>query len=267
MNEYESQIIESVKSHQVVILTGETGSGKSTQIPQILYRNGFEWMIYLMHRFLKKGGIAISQPRRVAATNLARRVCDEMHFTLGKEVGYTIRYASCLELIHSFDDTSCAETLIKYITDGCLVRECISDPLLSRYEVVMLDEAHDRSINTDILFGLCKQILEKRPDLHLIITSATLDTSLFQSFYPDSACLEIPGRMYPVAIYHSKDNLPATSDDAIEKVVSIVERLHSREPGHVLVFLPGQREIDEARNRLEKWYQDKKRKDSSGMMN
>ena len=94
VNEYESQIIESVKSHQVVILTGETGSGKSTQIPQILYRNGFEWMIHLMHRFLKKGGIAISQPRRVAATNLARRVCDEMHFTLGKEVGYTIRYFS-----------------------------------------------------------------------------------------------------------------------------------------------------------------------------
>ncbi|KAK8827845.1 hypothetical protein WA577_007392, partial [Blastocystis sp. JDR] len=226
INDYEKEIVESVKSHQVVIITGETGSGKSTQLPQILWRNGL----------LKEGAIAISQPRRVAAINLARRVSEEMHCAFGEKVGYTVR----------FDDKSSPATQIKYITDGCLVKEFITDPQLGRYTVIMLDEAHDRSIHTDILFGLCKKLLPQRPELRLIITSATLNTAQFAAFYPGAATLSIPGRLYPVAIYHSKDVPSSNQNEVVEKAVDVLKRIHKREPGHVLLFLPGQYEIEKA---------------------
>lgn len=154
-----------------------------------------------------------------------------------------------------FDDKTTSRTKIKYITDGCLVKEFIADPLLSKYSVVMLDEAHDRSIHTDILFGLCKKLIQKRPDLRLIITSATLDTEQFHAFYPGSATMSIPGRLYPVAIYHSKDALSSNQDEVVEKAVDVLKRIHRREMGHVLLFLPGQYEIEKAVRMIEEWYE------------
>ena len=123
----------------------------------------------------------------------------------------------------------------------------------------MLDEAHDRSIHTDILFGLCKQLLPKRPDLRLIITSATLDVNHFQSFYPGSITMEIPGRLYPVAIFHSKDPISSTQDEAIHRAVDTVKKIHSREMGHILLFLPGQYEIEKAVHLVETWYKEERR--------
>ena len=243
---YEEEILKNIREHQVVIITGETGSGKSTQIPQMLYRNGYIFILYIRFSFLEKGGVAVSQPRRVAATNLARRVCEEMKCTLGQEVGYTIRSCLCWSIITRFEATTTATTKINYITDGCLVRECISDPMMSKYDVIMLDEAHDRSIHTDILFGLCKSLLKKRPELRLIITSATLDISQFKSFYEEAATMEIPGRIFPVAILHSKENAPSSQNEAIEKALEVVKKLHRKDPGHILVFLPGQFEIEKA---------------------
>ena len=154
-----------------------------------------------------------------------------------------------------FDDKTTSRTKIKYITDGCLVKEFIADPLLSKYSVVMLDEAHDRSIHTDILFGLCKKLIQKRPDLRLIITSATLDTEQFHAFYPGSATMSIPGRLHPVAIYHSKDALSSNQDEVVEKAVDVLKRIHKREMGHVLLFLPGQYEIEKAVRMIEEWYE------------
>ena len=186
----------------------------------------------------------VSQPRRVAAINLARRVAEELDVEFGKEVGYTIR----------FDDFSDPSTKIRYITDGCLVKELISDPTLSHYRVVMLDEAHERSINSDILFGLCKRLLAQRPDLRLLISSATLDISHFQQFYPDAVALTIPGRMFPVAVFHSKTAIADTQDEAIDRSLRAFQQIHRREPGHVLLFLPGQFEIEKAAKLIEDWY-------------
>lgn len=203
--------------------------------------------------FLKNGAIAVSQPRRVAAINLARRVSEELDVSFGKDVGYTIR----------FDDFSEPTTKIRYITDGCLVREFISDPTLSRYSVVMLDEAHERSINSDILFGLCKQLLMKRPELRLIVSSATLDIDHFHDFYPEAAVLTITGRMYPVAVFHSKSELAETQDEAIMRSLKTFQQIHKREPGHVLLFLPGQAEIEKAAQLVEDWYEEASHQDAS----
>ena len=253
INDYEKEIVESVKSHQVVIITGETGSGKSTQLPQILWRNGFLFFNTVTPSLLKEGAIAISQPRRVAAINLARRVSEEMHCAFGEKVGYTVRCYHLHLITRSFDDKSSPATQIKYITDGCLVKEFITDPQLGRYTVIMLDEAHDRSIHTDILFGLCKKLLPQRPELRLIITSATLNTAQFAAFYPGAATLSIPGRLYPVAIYHSKDVPSSNQNEVVEKAVDVLKRIHKREPGHVLLFLPGQYEIEKAVRLIDEW--------------
>ena len=164
-----------------------------------------------------------------------------------------------------FEATTTRTTKINYITDGCLVRECLSDPMMSKYDVIMLDEAHDRSIHTDILFGLCKSILKKRPELRLIIASATLDISQFKSFYEGVVTMEIPGRIYPVAILHSKENAPSSQNEAIEKSLEVVKKLHRKDPGHILVFLPGQFEIEKACSQLEEWYQVEKRRSSNCM--
>jgi ATP-dependent RNA helicase DHX8/PRP22 len=138
--------------------------------------------------------VAVTQPRRVAAITVAQRVSEERKCRLGEEVGYAVR----------FDDCTSSKTRIKYMTDGVLLRECLSDPLLSKYDIVMLDEAHERSINTDILFGLVKAAIAKRNDLRVIVTSATLDVEKFSSYFNNCPVLTIPGRVYPVDIYHSK---------------------------------------------------------------
>ncbi|KAK3321194.1 P-loop containing nucleoside triphosphate hydrolase protein [Cercophora scortea] len=228
-----------IETYPVTIVVGQTGSGKSTQIPQYLEQAGWCADGKL---------IAITQPRRVAATTVAIRVAEEFGCEVGKEVGYSIR----------FEDVTSATTRIKFLTDGLLIREALVDPLLSRYSVIMVDEAHERSISSDILLGLLKKIRKKRQDLRIIISSATLQAEDFLSFFSDSsdekktddkpisdigAIVSLEGRTYPIDVLY----LEAPAEDYVEKAISTVFDIHADEPmGDILVFLTGREEIDQA---------------------
>jgi len=164
--EFKEKFLEDVKNNTVVVLVGETGSGKTTQIPQFLVDAGYTQN--------GKKVVGCTQPRRVAAMSVSKRVSDEMDVVLGQEVGYSIR----------FEDVTSDRTFLKYLTDGMLLREAMDDPLLSRYSVIILDEAHERTLSTDILFGLIKEVLKNRKnDLKLIVMSATLDAKKFQDYF------------------------------------------------------------------------------------
>jgi pre-mRNA-splicing factor ATP-dependent RNA helicase DHX15/PRP43 len=189
--------------NQIIIIQGETGSGKTTQIPQFLLQDGFN------------RGIAVTQPRRVAAQSVAKRVSEEMDVVLGEEVGYSVR----------FDDKSSKKTLIKYLTDGMLLREATMDKNLMRYCTIIIDEAHERTLATDILFGFLKELLPKRKDdLKLIIMSATIDIHKFQEYF-NAPLILIPGRMFPVEIKYLKE--PA--DDYFEASINYVVNIHKNE--------------------------------------
>ncbi|KAF8976361.1 hypothetical protein BGZ46_008324 [Entomortierella lignicola] len=225
-----------IEKYQVVILVGQTGSGKTTQIPQYLHESGWT-----------AGGrvVACTQPRRVAATTVAQRVAQEMYVKLGMEVGYTIRFEDCTDPGGS--------TRIKYMTDGMLFREALMDPLLSKYSVIMLDEAHERTLYTDILMGVLKKILKKRPDLRIVVSSATLDAEAFAAFFStnkapnetsqdNTAILSVQGRMYPVDIHYLMDSC----SDYIESAIQTVFDIHTKEPlGDILVFMTGREEIED----------------------
>jgi len=212
---FKKELIKSIQNNQIVICIGETGSGKTTQIPQFC-------LDFNLVPSDKK--IAITQPRRVAAVTVAERVSQERGQKVGEEVGYSIR----------FDDRTSSTTRIKFMTDGILVRECLYDSTLSKYQVIMLDEAHERSIHTDVLFGLLKMICSKRSDLKLIIASATLDTQKFSSYFNNCPVITIRGRVFPVDIYHSKTKQvmtvhgPATNTYVIS-AADIVMQIHSVE--------------------------------------
>ncbi|KAL9646511.1 hypothetical protein ABK040_006570 [Willaertia magna] len=222
--EAESNFVQLVKENQIVLLIGETGSGKTTQIPQFLVHAGFS----------DDGkGIACTQPRRVAAMSVAQRVADEMDVALGNEVGYSIR----------FEDKSSDKTILKYLTDGMLLREAMTDPLLSKYSVIILDEAHERTLSTDILMGLFKELLEKRKDLKLIVMSATLDSGKFQDYFDSAPVMHIPGRLFPVEVFYTNE----PERDYYEAAVRTVIQIHlCEEPGDILLFLTGQEEIETA---------------------
>ena len=169
----------------------------------------------------------------MAATTLAARVAQEQGSALGGKVGYTVR----------FDDQSSAETRIKYVTDGILLRECMVDPSLSRYKVIILDEAHERSVNTDILMGLLRLLQERRPELRIIVMSATLDVALFSSFFLDANVVTVPGRQFHVEILYTKE----PQEDYVDAVTRTCVQIHCdprAAPGDVLVFLPGQEDIE-----------------------
>jgi ATP-dependent RNA helicase DHX8/PRP22 len=196
---------------------GETGSGKTTQMPQYLNEMG-----------LCKNGkkVGCTQPRRVAAMSVAKRVSEEMEVRLGQEVGYSIR----------FEDYTSPRTIIKYMTDGMLLRECLIDPTLNQYSVIMLDEAHERTIHTDVLFGLLKNAMKERKDLRLIVTSATLDAEKFSAYFHDCPIFRIPGMIYPVEILFSKE----PEADYLEAALITVQQIHLQEPrGDILLFLTG----------------------------
>ncbi|OWA49823.1 ATP-dependent RNA helicase DHX8 [Hypsibius exemplaris] len=217
------QLIKAVTENQILVVIGETGSGKTTQMTQYLAEAGFTI----------RGKIGCTQPRRVAAMSVAKRVAEEFGCRLGQEVGYTIR----------FEDCTTNETVIKYMTDGMLLRECLIDSDLKGYSVIMLDEAHERTINTDVLFGLLKEGVKKRPDLKLIVTSATLDAVKFSQYFNEAPIFTIPGRTFPVEILYTKE--PET--DYLDAALITVMQIHLTEPpGDVLVFLTGQEEIDTA---------------------
>ena len=218
---FRQQLLDAVKEYQLMIVVGDTGSGKTTQLPQFLAEGGYA----------NNGMIGCTQPRRVAAMSVAKRVAEEVGCRLGQEVGYTIR----------FEDCTSPETKIKYMTDGMLQREILLDPNLKRYSVIMLDEAHERTIATDVLFGLLKKTLKRRPDLKLIVTSATLDADKFAKYFNDCPIFTIPGRTYPVEIMYSKE----PESDYLDAALITVMQIHLTEPqGDILLFLTGQEEID-----------------------
>jgi ATP-dependent RNA helicase DHX8/PRP22 len=220
---FRDQLLEAVEHNQLLIVVGDTGSGKTTQLTQYLAEGGYA----------NRGIIGCTQPRRVAAMSVAKRVAEEVGCKLGAEVGYTIR----------FEDCTSPETKIKYMTDGMLQREVLLDPDLKKYSVIMLDEAHERTIATDVLFGLLKKTLKRRPDLRLIVTSATLDADKFSEYFYGCPIFSIPGRTYPVEIMYSKE----PESDYLDAALITVMQIHLTEPpGDMLLFLTGQEEIDTA---------------------
>ncbi|KAG6850177.1 hypothetical protein H0H93_016857 [Arthromyces matolae] len=205
----------------IIIVVGETGSGKTTQLTQFLYEDG-----YCQH-----GLIGCTQPRRVAAMSVAKRVSEEMECKLGSIVGYAIR----------FEDCTSSETKIKYMTDGVLLRESLNEGDLDRYSVIILDEAHERSLSTDVLMGLLRKVLSRRRDLKLIVTSATMNADKFSSFYGNAPTYTIPGRTFPVDIFHSK----SPCEDYVDSSVKQILQIHlSFPPGDILVFMTGQEDIE-----------------------
>ncbi|KAL0426885.1 UNVERIFIED_CONTAM: putative pre-splicing factor ATP-dependent RNA helicase DEAH5 [Sesamum latifolium] len=218
-----NELVQAVHDNQVLVVIGETGSGKTTQVTQYLAEAGFT----------TKGKIGCTQPRRVAAMSVAKRVAEEFGCRLGEEVGYAIR----------FEDCTGPETVIKYMTDGMLLREILIDENLSQYSVIMLDEAHERTIYTDVLFGLLKQLVKRRPDLRLIVTSATLDAEKFSGYFFNCNIFTIPGRTFPVEILYTKQ----PESDYLDAALITVLQIHLTEPeGDILLFLTGQEEIDYA---------------------
>ena len=218
---FRTQLIQAVRDNQIMIVVGETGSGKTTQLTQYLAEGGFA----------DDGVIGCTQPRVVAAMSVAKRVSEEVGCKLGEEVGYTVR----------FDDCTSPSTRIKYMTDGILQKEILMDPDLRRYSCIMLDEAHERTIATDVLFALLKKAIKRRPDLKIIVTSATLDADKFSSYFNECPIFTIPGRTFPVEVLYSRE----PESDYLDAALVTVMQIHLTEPkGDILLFLTGQEEID-----------------------
>ncbi|HWH68282.1 MAG TPA: helicase-related protein, partial [Candidatus Sulfotelmatobacter sp.] len=232
------EIVAAIRAHQVVVIAGETGSGKTTQIPKMCLEAGLGIA----------AKIGCTQPRRVAALSISRRIAEELNVGWGREVGCKIR----------FDDRSSSETYIKLMTDGILLAETQGDPLLSEYNALILDEAHERSLNIDFLLGYLKGLLVKRPDLKLIVTSATIDTAAFSQAFNNAPIIEVSGRLYPVeVIYAPFDAESEESGDMtyIDAAVRATEQVLC-EPGSgdVLIFMPGERDIRETGDVLKTRY-------------
>jgi len=218
---YRDALLQAVDEYQVVVIVGETGSGKTTQIPQYLHEAGYS----------RRGMVGCTQPRRVAAMSVAARVAQEMDVKLGNEVGYSIRFEECTS----------DKTKLKYMTDGMLLREFLGEPDLASYSVMMVDEAHERTLHTDVLFGLVKDIARFRPDIKLLISSATLDAQKFSDYFDYAPIFRIPGRRYPVDIMYTK----APEADYLDAAVVTALQVHvTQPPGDVLIFLTGQEEIE-----------------------
>ncbi|CAH2355664.1 pre-mRNA-splicing factor ATP-dependent RNA helicase-like protein Prp2p [[Candida] railenensis] len=235
--QYREKFLDLIEANQILIVVGETGSGKTTQLPQYLNEAGYS----------KKGTkmIGCTQPRRVAATSVATRVAEEMGVKLGEEVGYNIR----------FEDVSDPQkTVVKYLTDGMLLREFLTDPELSSYGALMIDEAHERTVSTEIILSLLKDILEIRKDLKLIVASATINAQKFSDFFDGAPIFQIPGRRFPVDIHYTKN----PEANYIQAAITTVFQIHTTQPklekeegGDILIFLTGQDEIETMQESLE----------------
>ncbi|OYT95222.1 MAG: ATP-dependent RNA helicase HrpA, partial [Pseudomonas sp. PGPPP3] len=240
------EIKAAIAKHQVVVIAGETGSGKTTQLPKICLELGRG-----VH-----GLIGHTQPRRIAARSVATRVAEELNTPLGELVGYQVR----------FEDQSTDSTLIKLMTDGILLAETQHDRYLEKYDTIIVDEAHERSLNIDFLLGFLKTLLVRRPDLKLIITSATIDLARFSAHFNDAPIVEVSGRTFPVDTWYrpllgEQDENGETLEDDLSVDQAILraldefaafERSEGKRPGDVLVFLPGEREIRDAADLLRK---------------
>lgn len=229
VHEARSRLLDSLELHQVVVLDGQTGSGKTTQVPQFLIDGGYA-----------RGGriVGCTQPRRVAAMSVAKRVAEEMDVALGDQVGYTIR----------FEDKTSKVTVLKYMTDGMLLREAMNDPMLQGYSAIVLDEAHERTLSTDVLMGLLKGILKRNAELRVVVMSATLDAEKFQDYFDGAPLLSVPGRIFPVEVLYAPEPVTDYVDSAVKTVLEICR---DHPPGDILVFLTGEEEIEESCRRIE----------------
>ena len=219
------EFLQLYQKSQMLVFVGETGSGKTTQIPQFVLFDDLPQQQGKM--------VACTQPRRVAAMSVAQRVSEEMDVELGQEVGYSIR----------FEDNTSPKTILKYMTDGMLLREAMSDHDLTRYSTIILDEAHERTLATDVLMGLLKGVVERRKDLKIVVMSATLDAQKFTKYFNNAPFLPVPGRTHPVEIFYT----PEAEKDYMEAALRTVLQIHATEPGgDILLFLTGEEEIEDA---------------------
>ncbi|KAJ9663718.1 DEAH-box ATP-dependent RNA helicase prp43 [Neophaeococcomyces mojaviensis] len=219
------EFLDMYQKSQILVFVGETGSGKTTQIPQFVLFDDLPQHDGKM--------VACTQPRRVAAMSVAERVANEMDVKLGEEVGYSIR----------FEDMTSSKTILKYMTDGMLLREAMNDHELTRYSTIILDEAHERTLATDVLMAMLKELTLRRPDLKLIVMSATLDAQKFQRYFNDAPLLAVPGRTHPVEIFYT----PEPEKDYLEAALRTVLQIHATEAeGDILLFLTGEEEIEDA---------------------
>ena len=216
-------LLAAIREHQVVVVAGETGSGKTTQLPKLCLELGRG----------VRGAIAHTQPRRLAARTVAQRIADELDVPLGGAVGYAVR----------FDDRGSQDTLLRLVTDGLLLAEIRRDPLLRRYDTVIVDEAHERSLNIDFLLGCLHRILPRRPDLKLIITSATIDPERFSEHFGGAPIIEVSGRTFPVEVRYAP---PGEGEELLDALADTVQALLAERDGDVLAFFSGEREIRDA---------------------
>ena len=253
------ELIDALATHDVIILIGETGSGKTTQIPQYLAEAGYASTNAMrtdrnssrrthpntpqhIENLSTKRLIGCTQPRRLPTRSVAERVATEYGCVLGEEIGYTIR----------FEDKTSSRTIIKYMTDGILLRKALSDPTFSQYGVLIIDEAHERSINTDVLLGLLKRAIALRT-FKLIVTSATLNVEKFSAFFDNAFIFRVSGRSFPVDLVYLDEPFPSNSSYVFECVKKVITIHLEEEAGDILVFLPGKEEIEDAYSKLQRW--------------
>jgi pre-mRNA-splicing factor ATP-dependent RNA helicase DHX15/PRP43 len=268
VHSFRDEFVALFRANQLILLVGETGSGKTTQIPQFVVEEQMKDMKDINNNTTNTYNttnnttntaspanttnipnnpnatlpvlVGCTQPRRVAAMSVSKRVSEEMDVEFGREVGYTIRFD---------DHTTANKTVLKYLTDGMLLREAMVDPLLSKYTCIILDEAHERTLATDLLMGLIKELLPRRPDLKVIVMSATLDSGKFQKYFSPAPLLTVPGRTFPVEVFYSAN----PEKDYLEAAIRTAVHIHTTEPigsGDILMFLTGEEEIEEACRKL-----------------
>ncbi len=228
-----AELARAIADHQVVVVAGETGSGKTTQLPKICLELGRGQDALIGH----------TQPRRIAARSVADRLSEELGTPLGTTVGYQVRFA----------DHTGPETRVKLMTDGILLAEVQRDPLLRRYDTLIIDEAHERSLNVDFLLGYLHQLLPRRPDLKLVITSATIDPQRFSRHFGDAPVIEVSGRTYPVEVRYRPYGPQADEPDdrdQVQAVLDAVDELWTEGDGDILVFCSGEREIRDTADAL-----------------
>ncbi|WP_037843349.1 helicase-related protein, partial [Streptomyces sp. NRRL WC-3549] len=236
VSQKKDEILEAIRDHQVVIVAGETGSGKTTQIPKICMELGRG----------VRGMIGHTQPRRIAARTVAERVADELKTPLGEAVGWKVRFT---------DQVNPDATFVKLMTDGILLAEIQTDRELLAYDTIIIDEAHERSLNIDFLLGYLARLLPKRPDLKVVVTSATIDPERFAKHFGEAPIVEVSGRTYPVEVRYRPLLEEDSSDadrDQITAICDAVDELDHEAPGDVLVFLSGEREIRDTADALNK---------------
>lgn len=234
VSQKKQDILEAVRDHQVVIVAGETGSGKTTQLPKICMELGRG----------VKGLIGHTQPRRLAARTVANRIADELQTEPGGCIGYKVRFSD-----HVSDNT-----MVKLMTDGILLAEIQQDRLLMQYDTIIIDEAHERSLNIDFLLGYLKELLPRRPDLKIIITSATIDPERFSKHFNNAPIIEVSGRTYPVEVRYRPivEKADDTERDQLQAIFDAVDELGNESSGDILIFMSGEREIRDTADALSK---------------